>query len=174
MSRMLRLWIWFQAYTARKALADAGAIVLIVIAALFFHMQLLATFGLNSAWTAPVWSKWIAPQLPWEIALAGDAVRFASQTALKGQAATVNATEAAKATARNLRQVQSFRELFSGKWASLGDQGRSPLVESWTRLLLLGEAWLLKIQLSLLLRLPFFVRRLLRRREDKGDQFLPG
>jgi hypothetical protein len=118
-----------------------------------------------------VWTDLVAPTLPAEVALAGEGVRIAHDAALKFQRAAVNTAENAKTSRNNLREVRGLKELFKGKWIARGETERSPMVETWVRLLLLGEAWILKIQLSVLLRLPFTIadamRRMVRRRSSQ-------
>lgn len=158
---------WFKDYLFRKFVADAVAVVLIVATALLSHQMLLSAFSLNNAWMDVVWSEWVAPVLPREAALAGEGVRIAHEAALKFQRAAVNAAENAKTSKNNLRDVKTIKEFIKGKWIARGETPRSSMMETWVRLLLLGEAWILKIQLSMLLRLPFTLWRLMQRRNNK-------
>jgi|GEM_PF-4048712 len=162
---------WIKEYLFRKCIADAVAMLSIVVVAIGWYPVLLGAFNTNAAWMDVVWSDLVAPALPTELALAGEGVRIAHDAAIKFQRAAVNAAENAKTSRNNLREVKGFRELFKGKWIARGQTERSPMMETWTRLLLLGEAWILKIQISILLRLPFTLRDMLsrmgRRRRDQ-------
>ncbi len=125
-------------YLYRKMLGDAWAIMAIALLLIFWSDALIALFNLNAWWVTKLWAAYIAPNLPIELRLAGEAMGAAHHAMLSA-----------------LR--------FSTGLVKKGADAST--IEAGARILLLGEAWILKVQLSLAFRMVYQTYRVVTRKQ---------